>query len=270
MRVLQRLRHPYHVVDASPWPVLTALSTFFTFFGLVLYMHFYEKGSTLLMLGTLGILVCASFWWRDVIREATFEGQHTSYVRAGLKMGMVLFIISEAMLFFAFFWSFFHASLNPTPEIGCVWPPKGIEAINPFHVPLLNTFVLVNSGAFVTWAHYSVLVGYRRQAIAALLYTIVLALFFTALQGYEYVNSPFSISDSVYGSVFFMTTGLHGTHVLVGTIFLIVCLWRLISHHLTKKYHVGFEAAIWYWHFVDVVWIFVYMFIYWWAYPVEV
>ena len=185
-------------------------------------------------------------------------------------MGMVLFIISEAMLFFAFFWGFFHASLNPVPEIGCVWPPKGIEALNPFHVPFLNTLVLVHSGAMVTWAHYSVLAGNRRDAISALIFTILLAVFFTFLQAYEYVNAPFGLSDNVYGSVFFMTTGLHGFHVIIGTLFLAVCLIRLITHHLTKKIHVGFEAAIWYWHFVDVVWIFVFIFIYWWAFPVEV
>ena len=181
-------------------------------------------------------------------------------------MGMILFIVSEAMLFFAFFWAFFHSSLNPTPELGAVWPPKGIEALNPFHVPLLNTFVLLNSGAFVTWAHYSLLAGYRKQTINSLLFTIILALFFTCLQAVEYTQASFNISDSVYGSVFYMTTGLHGSHVLIGTIFLLVCLVRLVQHHFTKKHHIGLENAIWYWHFVDVVWIFVYLFIYWWGY----
>ena len=270
MRLVQTQKHPFHVVDSSPWPLFTALSVFLTFSGLTLYMHFYSKGGFILVLGLFFVVICASFWWRDVVREATFEGQHTSFVRNGLKMGMVLFIISEAMLFFAFFWGFFHASLNPVPEIGCVWPPKGIEALNPFHVPFLNTLVLVHSGAMVTWAHYSVLAGNRRDAISALIFTILLAVFFTFLQAYEYVNAPFGLSDNVYGSVFFMTTGLHGFHVIIGTLFLAVCLIRLITHHLTKKIHVGFEAAIWYWHFVDVVWIFVFIFIYWWAFPVEV
>lgn len=270
MRLVQTQKHPFHVVDSSPWPLFTALSVFLTFSGLTLYMHFYSKGGFILALGLFFVVICASFWWRDVVREATFEGQHTSFVRNGLKMGMVLFIISEAMLFFAFFWGFFHASLNPVPEIGCVWPPKGIEALNPFHVPFLNTLVLVHSGAMVTWAHYSVLAGNRRDAISALIFTILLAVFFTFLQAYEYVNAPFGLSDNVYGSVFFMTTGLHGFHVIIGTLFLAVCLIRLITHHLTKKIHVGFEAAIWYWHFVDVVWIFVFIFIYWWAFPVEV
>ena len=130
MRLVQTQKHPFHVVDSSPWPLFTALSVFLTFSGLTLYMHFYSKGGFILALGLFFVVICASFWWRDVVREATFEGQHTSFVRNGLKMGMVLFIISEAMLFFAFFWGFFHASLNPVPEIGCVWPPKGIEALN--------------------------------------------------------------------------------------------------------------------------------------------
>jgi len=261
-------KHPFHLVDPSLWPFFSAFAAFFTLLGFVMYMHYYQKGLILIKYGFLLLLISAGFWWRDVIREATFEGHHTSYVRRGLKMGMILFIASEAMLFFAFFWSFFHSSLNPTMEIGSVWPPKGIFALNPFHVPLLNTFVLLNSGAFVTWAHYALLAGLRRQTISALIYTIILALFFTFLQGLEYVGAQFNISDGIYGSVFYMTTGLHGSHVLIGSLFLIVCLIRLINHHFTKKHHIGFESAIWYWHFVDIVWIFVYLFIYWWGYGV--
>jgi len=206
-------------------------------------------------------------WWRDVVREGTFEGHHTSYVRKGIKFGMILFIVSEVMFFFAFFWAFFTSSLNPTVEIGCVWPPKGIIAINPWHIPLLNTFVLITSGAFITWSHHAMLAGYRKESIEALIYTIILAVFFTMLQGYEYTVAPFNISDSVYGSVFYMTTGLHGSHVMIGTIFLTVCLYRHISYHFTRTHHVGFECGAWYWHFVDIVWIFVYFFIYWWGYP---
>lgn len=259
--------HPFHIVDPSPWPLVASLGAFFTVFGFTLYMHFYQNGLFLFTLGLLTLVSTMAIWWRDVIREATFEGHHTSYVRKGLKLGMILFIASEVMLFFAFFWSFFHSSLNPTIEIGCVWPPKGIIAINPWHVPLLNTIVLVTSGAFITWSHHAILAGYRKDSIEALIYTIILAAFFTLLQYYEYCVAPFNISDGVYGSVFYMTTGLHGSHVLIGTIFLIVCLYRLIAHHFTTTHHVGFECAAWYWHFVDIVWIFVYFFIYWWGYP---
>lgn len=260
-------KHPFHIVDPSPWPLLASWGAFFTVLGLTLYMHFYQKGLYLLNLGLIILISTMAVWWRDVIREATFEGHHNSYVRRGLKLGMILFITSEAMLFFAFFWAFFHSSLNPTMEIGCVWPPKGIIAINPWHIPLLNTLVLVTSGAYITWSHYALLAGYRKDSIEALIYTIILAAFFTLLQYYEYCVAPFNISDSVYGSVFYMTTGLHGSHVIIGTIFLIVCLYRMINYHFTRTHHVGFECASWYWHFVDIVWIFVYFFIYWWGYP---
>ena len=260
-------KHPFHIVDPSPWPLITSLGAFFMTFGLVMYMHYYKYGFFLFNLGFLLVILTSTIWWRDVIREATFEGFHNSYVRKGVKMGMILFILSEVMFFFAFFWAFFHSSLNPTIEIGCVWPPKGIIAINPWHVPLLNTFVLVTSGAYVTWAHYAILAGYRKESINALLVTIAFALFFTFLQAFEYSVAPFNISDSVYGSVFYMTTGLHGSHVLIGTIFLVVCLFRHLAHHFTRTHHVGFECASWYWHFVDIVWIFVYFFIYWWGYP---
>ncbi len=260
-------KHPFHIVDPSPWPLLASWGAFFTVLGLTLYMHFYQKGIYLLNLGLIILISTMAVWWRDVIREATFEGHHNSYVRRGLKLGMILFITSEAMLFFAFFWAFFHSSLNPTIEIGCVWPPKGIIAINPWHIPLLNTLVLVTSGAYITWSHYALLAGYRKDSIEALIYTIILAAFFTLLQYYEYCVAPFNISDSVYGSVFYMTTGLHGSHVIIGTIFLIVCLYRMINYHFTRTHHVGFECASWYWHFVDIVWIFVYFFIYWWGYP---
>lgn len=259
-------KHPFHIVDPSPWPFFASMGAFTLLTGVVLWMHFFEEGLLVLRLGLILLIFSATCWWRDVIREATFEGNHTSYVKRGLKMGMILFIVSEIMLFFAFFWGFFHASLSPTLEIGGVWPPKGIHAINPWHVPLLNTFVLVNSGAFVTWAHYSILIGYRRQAINALVYTVILAFFFTMLQAFEYVKAPFNISDSVYGTTFYLTTGLHGFHVLVGSIFLLVCLIRLINGHFTKKNHIGLESAIWYWHFVDIVWIFLYLFVYWWSF----
>lgn len=267
VRFKRKQTHPFHIVDPSPWPFLASMGAFFTAFGFALYLHYYNNGFILFMAGFITVTLVAIFWWRDVVREATFEGHHTSYVRKGLKLGMILFISSEVLLFFAFFWAFFHSSLNPTIELGCVWPPKGIIAVNPWHVPLLNTFVLVTSGAFITWCHYALLAGYRKDSIEALTYTILLAIFFTMLQDYEYNVAPFNISDSVYGSVFYMITGLHGSHVLIGTIFLCVCLYRLINHHFTRTHHVGFEMAAWYWHFVDIVWIFVYFFVYWWAFP---
>lgn len=259
-------KHPFHIVNASPLPIIAACGAFCTVFGFTLYIHLYNYGLFIFFFGLSLLLATMAYWWRDVIYEATFEGHHTSYVRKGLKLGMVLFIASEIMLFFAFFWAFFHSALNPTLEIGSVWPPKGIIAINPWNIPLLNTLVLITSGAFITWAHYAIIAGDKNQSLFALQCTIQLAIFFTLLQYYEYCVAPFNISDSVYGSVFYMTTGLHGSHVLIGTIFLGVCYYRLIWSHFTDKHHIGFECAAWYWHFVDVVWIFVYFFIYWWGF----
>lgn len=257
--------HPYHIVDPSPWPFVVAFSAFFMLFGLALYMHSFKVGFTLMSLGFISTLINTSLWWRDIVREGTFEGAHTLLVQHGLRFGMVLFIVSEVMLFFAFFWAFFHSALNPVPEIGCVWPPKGIEVISPWMIPLLNTMLLLTSGASLTWAHSALIGGYRLETITALLLTLVFAVLFTAFQGYEYVNAPFHISDGIYGSTFYMLTGLHGFHVIVGTLFLGVALYRAVLHHYTTQNHIGFEAAAWYWHFVDVVWIFLFLAVYTWG-----
>lgn len=265
LNLKRREVHPFHIVDVSPWPISTAFSAFFMVFGLVLYMHSYLIGMSVFFLGLLLVITTSSFWWRDVIREASFEGAHTSYVRFGLRFGMILFIVSEIMLFFAFFWAFFHASLNPVPEIGCIWPPKGIEVINPWDIPFLNTNLLLTSGAALTWAHTALVLGRSRNVISGLIVTIILAIIFTSFQVYEYCNAPFNINDGVYGSTFYMLTGLHGAHVIIGTIFILVSLYRVIQHHYTKTVHLGFEAAAWYWHFVDVVWIFLFLALYAWG-----
>lgn len=258
-------RHPYHLVDPSPWPLIGSISALLLTTGGVMYMHSYIGGGYLLSFGLLMVIYTMFVWWRDVIREATFEGHHTSVVQVGLRYGVALFITSEVMFFFAFFWAFFHASLAPTVELGAIWPPKGIDVLNPWEVPLLNTAILLLSGASVTWAHHAIVAGNRSQAIYGLQMTIMLAVLFTALQGMEYVESTFKISDGVYGSTFFMATGFHGLHVIIGTIFLTVCLIRLIKYHFTRQHHFGFEAAAWYWHFVDVVWLFLFVSIYWWG-----
>jgi cytochrome c oxidase subunit 3 len=257
--------HPFHIVDASPWPIVTAFSAFFIVFGLALFMHSYAIGLALFVFGLFATILNASLWWRDIVREGTFEGAHTILVQHGLRFGMLLFIVSEIMLFFAFFWAFFHSSLNPSAEIGSVWPPKGIITISPWLIPLLNTILLLTSGAALTWSHAALLGGHRLETITGLLVTIVLATIFTLCQVYEYINAPFDISDSVYGSTFYMLTGLHGGHVIIGTLFLIVALYRAIKHHYTVNRHVGYEAAAWYWHFVDVVWIFLFLVVYVWS-----
>nr|YP_009917942.1 cytochrome c oxidase subunit III [Echinothrix calamaris]QLM01977.1 cytochrome c oxidase subunit 3 [Echinothrix calamaris] len=256
-------QHPYHLVDQSPWPLTGAISGLMMTSGLVLWFH--TQSTFLLLIGFILLITTMINWWRDVIREATFQGSHTAIVENGLRYGMILFITSEVCFFFAFFWAFFHSSLAPSVEIGVTWPPTGISPLNPFLVPLLNTAVLLSSGVTITWAHHSIIAGNRVEAIQALFLTILLGAYFTALQAWEYLDAPFTIADSVYGSTFFVATGFHGLHVIIGTTFLAVCFFRLVNFHFSTHHHFGFEAAAWYWHFVDVVWLFLYVCIYWWG-----
>nr|YP_009917929.1 cytochrome c oxidase subunit III [Stylocidaris reini]QLM01964.1 cytochrome c oxidase subunit 3 [Stylocidaris reini] len=256
-------QHPYHLVDQSPWPLTGAISGLMLTAGLVLWFH--TTSTLLLAVGFLLLITTMINWWRDIIREATFQGSHTAIVENGLRYGMILFITSEVCFFFAFFWAFFHSSLAPSVEIGVTWPPTGITPLNPFLVPLLNTAVLLSSGVTITWAHHSILAGNRTEAVQALFLTVALGIYFTILQAWEYYDSPFTIADSVYGSTFFVATGFHGLHVIIGTTFLLVCFFRLVNFHFSAHHHFGFEAAAWYWHFVDVVWLFLYVCIYWWG-----
>lgn len=257
--------HTYHLVDPSPWPLISSLGAFILTSGLVLYMHKFLGGWELLTIGFYIILYMMYTWWRDIIREGTFENKHSVAVQKGLRLGMTLFIVSEIMFFFAFFWAFFHSSIAPAYNIGGVWPPKAISTIKTFTIPLTNTFLLLTSGAAVTWAHHSLIVRAKKHTLIALISTLVLATLFTCLQGFEYINAPFNISDSIYGSCFYMSTGFHGFHVFVGTIALFVSFIRIILNHFTNKHHFGFESAIWYWHFVDVVWLFLFISVYWWG-----
>ena len=256
-------QHPYHLVDQSPWPLTGAISALMLTAGLILWFH--TGTSSLLVAGLILLAATMINWWRDVVRESTFQGWHTAVVEKGLRYGMILFITSEVCFFFAFFWAFFHRSLAPTVEIGVTWPPTGITPLNPFLVPLLKTAVLLSSGVTITWAHHSILARNRAEAIQALFLTIVLGVYFTILQAWEYIDSPFTIADRIYGSTFFVATGFHGLHVIIGTTFLFVCFIRLVNHHFSAHHHFGFEAAAWYWHFVDVVWLFLYVCIYWWG-----
>nr|UEK25851.1 cytochrome c oxidase subunit III [Pachygrapsus fakaravensis] len=255
--------HPYHLVDMSPWPLTGSISAMMLTTGLVKWFHQYNM--TLLLLGVIATVLTMIQWWRDVTREGTYQGLHTVTVMKGLRWGMILFIVSEVLFFFSFFWAFFHSSLSPTVEIGMAWPPKGIQPFNPFQIPLLNTTILLSSGASVTWAHHSIMESNYTQSIQSLGITIVLGVYFTLLQAFEYIEAPFTIADSVFGSTFFVATGFHGLHVIIGTSFLAVCFIRLYKCHFSSNHHLGFEAAAWYWHFVDVVWLFLYVFIYWWG-----
>nr|WGL40323.1 cytochrome c oxidase subunit 3 [Tomicus brevipilosus] len=255
--------HPFHLVDKSPWPLLGSLSTFTLLMGLIKWFHFSNWDLLLVSIITMKLVMYQ--WWRDIVRESTFQGLHTMKVTKNLRLGMILFITSEVFFFFAFFWAFFHSSLSPSIELGMNWPPKGIKTFNPLEIPLLNTLILLTSGLTITWAHHSLMENNYSQSLQGLLLTVLLGFYFTFLQGFEYIEAPFSISDSVYGSTFFMTTGLHGLHVIVGSSFLLVCLMRLYLNHFSSNHHFGFEAAAWYWHFVDVVWLFLYISIYWWG-----
>nr|AOY39790.1 cytochrome c oxidase subunit 3 [Hylastes ater] len=255
--------HPFHLVDKSPWPLLGSLSTFTLLMGLIKWFHFNE--SNLMILGIIMTKLIMYQWWRDITRESTFQGLHTMKVVMGLRWGMILFITSEIFFFLAFFWAFFHASLTPNIELGLNWPPKGMNLFNPLEIPLLNTLILLTSGLSITWAHHSLMENNYSQSIQGLLLTVILGIYFTILQGFEYMEASFSIADSVYGASFFMTTGLHGLHVIIGTTFLFICLTRLFFNHFSNTHHFGFEAAAWYWHFVDVVWLFLYTSIYWWG-----
>nr|YP_009164262.1 cytochrome c oxidase subunit III [Amynthas longisiphonus]AIR76359.1 cytochrome c oxidase subunit III [Amynthas longisiphonus] len=257
------IRQPFHLVEYSPWPLTSSLGAFTLAIGLASWFH--GHGITCFLVAIPLIVLSMYQWWRDVIREGTYMGHHTSPVTTGLRWGMILFITSEVMFFFAFFWAFFHSSLSPLPEIGCSWPPTGISPLNPFSVPLLNTAVLLASGVTVTWAHHSLMEGSRTNTIQALTITAMLGAYFTFLQAGEYIAAPFTIADSVYGTTFFVATGFHGLHVLIGSSFLLIGLLRTLLHHFSNSHHFGFEAAAWYWHFVDVVWIYLYLCIYWWG-----
>jgi cytochrome c oxidase subunit 3 len=315
-------KHYFHIVTNSPWPLYSSIGALMLTFGLVMYMHNYFGGGIMAFFGFFLILCVMALWWRDVIRESTFAGYHTEQVQRGIRLGVVLFIISELMLFFSFFWAFFHSSLSPSVVLGSVWPPIGINTLNPIKIPLLNTLILLLSGLTLTCSHHIIripiwhdliygykdkdwpsnrdfwwkskqlwkayrtgrsneLLEFKRLIDEVTLYigdeiccftlylTIFLGLEFTAWQAYEYYQATFYIYDGVYGSTFYMTTGLHGLHVIVGTLFLIVCYIRLRGHHFTSKHHLGYEAAIWYWHFVDVVWIFLFLAIYCWGSGIE-
>jgi len=257
--------HPYHLVDPSPWPIMAAFGAFMLTTGGVLYMHKYTGGWNLLVTGVLVIIFVMFVWWRDVIREATFEDKHNIVVQKGLRLGMILFILSEIMFFFAFFWAFFHSSIAPVFNIGGIWPPAAISTISTYTLPLTNTVFLLTSGASVTWAHHALLVRAKKHSLVGLMFTLILAILFMSLQSIEYIKAPFNISDGIYGSCFYMTTGFHGFHVFIGTVALFVSFVRIVLNHFTKEHHFGFESAIWYWHFVDVVWLFLFINVYWWS-----
>ena len=258
--------HDYHILPPSPWPLIGAFSAFALAAGGIGFMHAYPWGKWVFFGGLAAVLFTFYGWWSDVVREAK-AGDHTPVVQLHHRYGMILFIASEVMFFVAWFWAYFDASLFPSTAevIGGVWPPKGIHVIDPFELPLLNTLILLCSGTTVTWAHHALIHDDRESAKKGLWCTIVLGLLFSSIQVFEYWHAPFAFKGSVYGATFFMATGFHGFHVIVGTIFLAVCLKRIYNGDFTPGQHFGFEAAAWYWHFVDVVWLFLFVSIYVWG-----
>jgi cytochrome c oxidase subunit III len=268
-------RHDYHLVNPSPWPAVGSVGAFVLAIGTLLYLMSRKEGDPQLwyvLPGIVLVVITMFGWWRDVIREG-HQGDFTPVVRLSLRYGMILFIVSEVMFFVAWFWAYFDAALYPdaantfarTEELGGQWPPAGVETFDPWHLPLVNTLILLTSGTTVTWAHHALLEGDRKGFITGLLCTVVLGLLFTGVQAYEYMHATFPFAGNIYGSTFFMATGFHGFHVIVGTIFLTVCLFRGLQGDFTPKQHFGFEAAAWYWHFVDVVWLFLFACIYVWG-----
>nr|YP_009890096.1 cytochrome c oxidase subunit III [Polyphaga plancyi]QKK69169.1 cytochrome c oxidase subunit 3 [Polyphaga plancyi] len=255
--------HPFHLVDKSPWPLTGAISALIMLTGMIKWFHM--SNQNLMLIGMLIMMLTMIQWWRDITRESTYQGLHTKMVMKGLRWGMILFIISEVLFFISFFWAFFHSSLSPTTDIGSIWPPIEIYPFNPLQIPLLNTAILLASGVTITWAHHSLLENNYNQTFQGLFITIMLGVYFTLLQAYEYIEAPFTIADSIYGSTFFVATGFHGLHVIIGTTFLTMCMMRHTTLHFSSNHHFGFEAAAWYWHFVDVVWLFLYLSIYWWG-----
>ena len=261
------LKQPYHVPNPSPWPIVGALSAGITMFGIVIAAHFHSY--PLLIIGLLMVMSVMFMWWRDVLGESRTAGLHSAVTRLGLRYGMMLFITSEVMFFVAFFWAYFHFALYPDHVAGAkdaVWPPDGVRTFDPFHLPFLNTMILLLSGTTITWAHHSLIEGDRRGLLLGLGFTVLLGLSFTCFQAIEYSDAPFVFNGGgIYPSIFFLATGFHGFHVIVGTIFLAVCWFRARDAQFTPTRHFGFEAAAWYWHFVDVVWLFLFICIYWWG-----
>ena len=257
--------HPFHLVSPSLWPITTSSTLLALTTSVVLTMHGFTFALMFLYISLTGLVASMCFWFRDITTEATFLGNHTSAVQRGLNMGIGLFIVSEAYFFLAIFWTFFHSAVSPNTEMGTFWPPSGINAVNPFELPLLNTIILLSSGFTVTYAHHCVIRGKRYGALYGLILTVMLAIMFTGLQGVEYIASDFTFADSTFGSTFYFGTGFHGLHVIIGTAFIAVGLWRVLNYHSTDNHHLGFESSILYWHFVDIVWLFLFVSVYYWG-----
>ncbi len=283
------VNHDYHILEPDIWPLVGSMSALMFTSGMILWLNpdvFGESGWVVMGLGLAGLLATFFMWFKNVVSEAE-RGDHTPVVQLHMRYGMILFIASEVMFFVGWFWSFFDFALFPEPLVvtaagtaeqmtenlfltdtsatGSALVPEGMEVLDAFSLPLLNTLILLCSGTTVTWAHHSLIHGDREGLKQGLWATIALGVLFSAIQAYEYSIAPFNFGQNTYSSAFYMATGFHGFHVLIGTIFLGVCLYRTYIGHFTSRQHFGFEAAAWYWHFVDVVWLFLFIAIYIWG-----
>nr|YP_010154769.1 cytochrome c oxidase subunit III [Amegilla calceifera]QQX28004.1 cytochrome c oxidase subunit 3 [Amegilla calceifera] len=258
------MNFPFHMVTPSPWPFFMSLSAMNMMISMVYW--FYFSSSVFMFMNMLVNMLILYQWWRDVVRESMFQGCHTLSVVNFLKFSMLLFIISELFFFISFFWTYFHNCVSPGIEIGGIWPPKMVDQFNPYDIPLLNSIILISSGVTVSWSHYCLLNNNYSGTKDGLMITILLGVYFTIIQYIEYYESSFTINDSIFGSIFFMSTGFHGFHVLLGSLMLLSSLVRLSFNHFSSIHHFNFESSLWYWHFVDVVWLFLYIFVYWWVY----
>lgn len=262
---MQKISNPFQVIALSPWPIFISVSLLRISF-IVISSLCINRVSIYFILTVATILFFFTFlWWRDLKREASLQGHHTNYIIKLLKFRIIIFITSEVIFFISFFWAFFNRRISPNIEIGNIWPPIGIEIFQPIEIPLLNSIILLSSGATITWSHHSFLEGDINKSFVALAITISLGILFSFCQGIEYYESKFSFSDSIYGSTFFITTGFHGIHVLVGSIFLTISLIRIKNIENSKNHFICFDLRAWYWHFVDIVWLFLFISIYWWG-----
>lgn len=267
MTHLERSKHqqfPFHLVAPSPWPIMVSFALLSLTLSLALTMHGYIGNMNAVYLALLSLLGSSVLWFRDVIAEATYLGDHTIAVRKGINMGFLLFVVSEVLIFSGLFWAYFHSAMSPDVLLGGVWPPVGIQAVQPTELPLLNTIILLASGATATYSHHALIEGNRKNALSGLFITLWLIIIFVACQYIEYTNATFTISDGVYGSVFYAGTGLHFLHMVMLAAMLAVNYWRMRNYHLTSQHHVGYETTIIYLHVLDVIWLFLYIVFYWW------
>lgn len=260
--MLKTRKHLFHILPTNPWPLFVGIGLFFFTSALTFYMHGIYETSIIFCVAFIILFKSCYTWVKDIISEATYNGDHTIAVQTGITWGFLLFLLSEVMLFFGFFWAFFHSSLSPSILIGSTFPPIGLVIIPPLLFPLYNTCLLLLSGITVTWLHKAINLKSYKESIDAFFLTIFLGFCFFILQMLEYYESPFDFNSSIYGCTFFMLTGLHGFHVFVGILCLIFSYLRLIANHYTNTHHNGLLFAIWYWHFVDIIWIFLYIVIY--------